>query len=197
MLRRLLVLSTALLAGAVGSGCARDVSPAVRVDEVSITDQELMDEVGEWAGNPAAYPPEQLAGFNPGTYPMELVTAILEQRIDLELHHAEFVARDLELTDEIRTQAVGELFQGDLQGAQQALGGFSDEYEQEYIDGISEQLAVQLALGAEYPTWQLESRRAADIEVSSRYGSWNGTDGSITPPEGPRQPNGGDVLQIG
>ena len=155
-----------------------------------------MDEVGEWAGNPAAYPPEQLATHNPGTFPMELVTAILEQRIDLELHHREFVDRELELDDEIRTQAVSDLFQGDLQTAQQALGGFGDEYREEYIDGISEQLAVQLELGADYAAWQAESRRVADIEISARYGTWNATEGTITPPEGPTQPTS-DVLQLG
>lgn len=196
MSRRLLLLSLVALAGAIGSGCARDVSPAVRVDGAAVTDRELMDEVGEWAGNPAAYPPEQLATHNPGTYPMDLVTAILEQRIDLELHHGEFVALDLELDDDLRTQAVSELFQGDLQTAQEALGGFSDDYRDEYVDAISEQLAVQLELGAEYPAWQVESRRAADIEVSARYGTWNGTEGTITPPEGPTQP-ASDVLQLG
>jgi hypothetical protein len=128
---------------------------------------------------------------------MELVTAILEQRIDLELHHEEFVARKLELDDDLRSQAVADLFQGDMETAQQALGGFSDEYQQEYVDGISEQLAVQVDLGEEYTAWQVESRREADIEVSARYGTWNATEGTITPPEGPTQPATDDVLQLG
>lgn len=196
--RRLTALGFAAitLVPVLGAGCAEDVSPAVRVDGVAVSTKDLLDEVGEWAGNPAAYPPEQLATHNPGTYPMELVTAILEQRIDLELHHAEFEHLDLELTDELRDAAVGGLFQGDMETAAQALGGFSDAYRTEYVDLISEQLAVQDELGADYAAWQTDARRAADIEISPRYGSWNATDGSVTPPEGPKQP-ASDVLQLG
>ena len=181
MVALLVVLST---------GCAEDVSPAIEVNSLKVTDSGLMDEVGEWANNPSAYPPEQLATQNPGTYPMELVTAILGQRIDLALHHQEFVARHLDLTDELRSQAVSLLFQGDMQTAQQALGGFSARYQKVYVDEITEQLAVQDALGEDYPAWRSREYLDADIHVSPRYGSWDGANGQVVPPQGPAQPAG-------
>ena len=196
MLRRSLSLLAVVLVGVLGTGCAEDVSPAVRVDGVKISDGDLMDEVGEWANNPSAYPAEQLAAHNPGTYPIELVTAILGQRIDLELHHEEFVSRGLELTDDLRTQAISLLFQGDLETAQDALGGFSNDYRERYVDAISEQLAVEDALGADYETWRTRGYREADIEVSPRYGSWDGANGQVIPPEGPAQPIGNVDLGV-
>lgn len=175
---------------ALSAGCADDVSPAIHVNSLKVSDGELMDEVAEWANNPSAYDPELLATHTPGTYPMQLVTAILGQRIDLALHHQEFVTRDLQLTDELRSQAVSLLFQGDMQTAQQALGGFSAEYQQIYVDEISEQLAVEEALGEDYRTWRSREYLEADIEVSPRYGTWDGANGQVIPPQGPAQPAG-------
>lgn len=190
MLRRLLVLPVVALLVLVSTGCADDVSPAVKVNSLKLSDGQLMDEVAEWANNPSAYPAEQLATQNPGTYPMELVTAILGQRIDLALHHEEFVARGLELSDDLRSQAVSALFQGDMQTAQQALGGFSEKYQNAYVDEITEQLAVQDALGEDYQAWRSREYLQADIQVSARYGTWDGANGAVVPPQGPAQPAG-------
>lgn len=190
MLRRLLVLPLVALVLVGSTGCARDVSPAVQVNSVKVSDGELMDEVSQWAHNPSAYPAEQLATQNPGTYPMELVTAILGQRIDLALHHQEFVARHLKLTDDLRAQAVSVLFQGDMATAQQALGGFSKEYQQVYVDQITEQLAVEDALAGDYQAWRSREYLEADIHVSPRYGTWDGASGQVVPPTGPAQPAG-------
>lgn len=189
MLRRhLLAVPAIALVAVLAGGCAEDVSPAVRIGSVKVTDGDLMDEVAEWAGNPSAFPPEQLATFTPGTYPMDLVSAILGQRVDLELHHEEFVRRHLELTDDIRSQAVSLLFNGDMQTAQQALGGFSLDYANEYVDGIGEQLAVEDALGDQYSTWRADTYRTAKVEVSPRYGTWDGSQGQVVPPEAPKGP---------
>jgi hypothetical protein len=122
---------------------------------------------------------------------MQLVSAILAQRIDLELTHDEFVRQGLEVTDDTRQQAVALLFQGDLQAADQALAGFSDDYREEYVEAISEQLALQEALGDEgYAEWRDRTYVEAEVDVSPRYGTWDGSNGSVTPPEGPSQPAG-------
>ena len=189
MSRRLLALVVGALVLVVGSGCADDVAPAVTIDGVKVSDRDFLDEVDEWANNPSAYPPERLAEHNPGTYPMSLVTAILGQRIDLSLSHQEFERRGLELTDDLRQQALAILFNGDLQAAQQALSGFSDDYRDRYLDEISEQLAVQADLGEDgYAQWRDQAYLEADVDVSPRYGTWDGSSGAVTPPEGPVQP---------
>ena len=79
-----------------------------------VSDDDLLDEV-EWAGNEAAYP-AQLEALNPGTFPMQLVDVILQQRIDFEVHRAEFDELDLEVTDELRQAAIQQVFRRHADG---------------------------------------------------------------------------------
>ena len=187
--RRLLLLLLGALVVVASSGCAADVAPAVTIEGVKVSDRDFLDEVSEWAHNPAAYPAEQLETHNPGTYPMELVTAILGQRIDLTLSHEEFERQGLELTDWLRQQALALLFDGDIDAATQALSAFSPEYRRRYVDEVSEQIALQDALGQDgYTTWRDAAYRESDIDVSPRYGTWDPTTGAVNPPRGPIQP---------
>jgi hypothetical protein len=187
--RRLALLAIAALALTITAGCAEDVSPAARIGEIKISDDDLLAEVGEWAGNPQVINPAQLAASPPGTYPQELVGAILGQRITLELHRVEFEELDLELSDELRAQALQVLFGGDQSIADQALGGFSDDFADEYIDDVTRQIAVEAELGEEgYVDWLTATMGEAEIEVSPRYGTWDAEAGTVVPPEGPAQP---------
>ena len=192
MPRRLLPLLAAVaLVLVAATGCASEVSPAATVGGHKISDSDLLDDVGEWAHNPAAFDPDHLKGLNPGTYPMRLVDVILQQRIELDLHAQEFRRRKLRLTDEIRQAALAQLFQGDLSVAQQALRGFSTGYAKRYVDDIGEQLAVQDALGqAGYLTWRTRAYAKADISVSPRYGHWDAAQQTVVAPAGPTQPAG-------
>lgn len=191
MSRRLLPLLVApLLVLVAASGCAKDVSPAVRVGDVRISDRELIEEVREWVGNPEAIDEAVVAGWVPGTFPMALVGQIISQRVDFELTHAEFVGRGLRLTDEQRQTGVRSYFRGDVDAAQSALGGFSAGYANEFVDRISEQNVLQEELGVDLATWRAQAFQAADVEVSPRYGTWDGTRGQVLPPEGPDQPGG-------
>jgi hypothetical protein len=187
--RRLLALLAVPALVVTGAGCADDVSPAARVGDVKVGDDELMDEVEQWAHNAAAFDQSQLAGLDPGTYPMRLVDVILQQRIDLELHRTQFEELDLELDDSARSDALAQLFQGDLALAQQALEGFSEDYAARYVDDIGRQVAVEQAMGQEaYASWRIDAYRDADIEVSPRYGRWDPEAQSIVAPEGPTRP---------
>jgi hypothetical protein len=193
VLRRLLPLTIAALALLASAGCAKDVSPAARVGDTKISDKQLADEVEQWAHNAAAFDKSQLATLNPGTYPMELVTVILQQRIDLDLHNQEFATLRLKLTSQDRSAALSSLFQGDSSLAQQALQGFSKDYAATYVDDISRQYAVESKLGQQgYLAWRNKAYRAADIEVSPRYGSWDGSAQAVVAPKGPR-PAAGDT----
>jgi hypothetical protein len=188
LVRRRLLALLAVPVLALSAGCADEVSPAARVGELEVTDDELMDEVEQWAANPAAFDQSQLAGLNPGTYPMRLVDVILQQRIDLELHKTRFDELDLDLDDSLRTTALAQLFQGDLALAQQALEGFTEDYADRYVDDISRQVAVEQALGQDYIAWRTEAYREADIEVSPRYGRWDAEAQSVVEPDGPTRP---------
>jgi hypothetical protein len=187
--RRLLPLALAALA-LLGAGCADTVSPAVRVDGEAIGNDELLDEVEQWAGNPTLlqavqFPAELVEGDAPGSYSTELVGFVLGSRIGFELHRAEFEARGLELTDEQRTSVRGQLF-GDPAVTEQVFADFSDGYGEQLVDDVARQIALQEELGEEeYPTWAAEAYEGADVEVNPQYGFWDPDEQQVIPPDGP------------
>lgn len=188
MLRRLLAPALAAAALVLASGCASSVSPAVRVGDHKISNDELLDEVGEWAGNSAAVDQAQLGESSPGTYPLELVRQLLQQRIDFELHNQEFDRLGLELSDDMREQALVVLF-GDPSVADQAFAEFSEEFAAQFTDDVARQIAVSEELGEdEYNQWRNRAYAESDIEVNPRYGRWDAETGQIVAPTGPVQP---------
>jgi hypothetical protein len=186
--RRLLALAVTALALLAGAGCADDVSPAARIGDRKISNDALLDEVAEWVGNPAAIDPATMADASPGTYPLELVRQLLQQRIDFELHHQEFDALGLEVGDEMRQQALVVLF-GDPSAAESAFAAFSKEFAESFVDDVARQIGVQSELGDDgYVEWRTDAYAAADIEINPRYGTWDASTGQITAPSGPIQP---------
>jgi hypothetical protein len=186
--RRLLALAVAALALLASAGCADDVSPAARIGDTKISNDALLDEVAEWVSNPAAIDPSTIAESTPGTYPLELVRQLLQQRIDFELHRLEFESLGLEVGDDTREQALTTLF-GDPAAAEDAFAAFSDEFAAAFVDDVARQIAVQNELGDEgYNEWRTAAYADADIEINPRYGSWDSEAGQITAPSGPVQP---------
>jgi hypothetical protein len=198
--RRLLTPVLAIAAAlALGAGCADEVSPGIRVGDAKISVDEVLDEVAEWTGNQATSFFQEPGGPESVTYPMDAVDALIQQRIELELHNQEFEALDLRIDDALRDQALQLLFQGDLSIADQALGGFSEEYATSYVDDIARQIAVQTELGdTAYGAWRVEALSGEDIEVNPRFGSWDPETQTVIGPEGPRDPvqpdPGGELL---
>lgn len=188
MPRQLLALAIAALALLASAGCADDVSPAARIGDLTISNDELLDEVDAWVNNPQAVDPATLDASAPGTYPLELVRQLLQQRLDFELHRIEFESLGLELDDTLRDQALETLF-GDPSAADAAFEAFTDEFAAAFVDDVARQIAVQGELGDEgYTEWRTEAYNGSDIEVSPRYGTWDGSTGQIVPPTGPAQP---------
>jgi hypothetical protein len=191
--RRLLALAVATLALFASAGCADDVSPAARVNEAKISNKAFLDEVAEWTSNPVAVDPAMLKGTPPGTYPLDLVSRLLQQRIDFELHDQEFRELGLELDDSLRQEALTVLF-GDPSAAEEAFSAFSDEFAEEFTDDVARQIAVQSELGDEgYTAWRTQAYAQADIDVNPRYGSWDRATGQIEPPAGPVEPAGDET----
>lgn len=181
---------------ALSAGCANDVSPGLQVGAAKISNDDVLAEVAEWAGNPAAVPADSLVGQAPGTLPQALVAQILEQRIDLELHRQEFEALGLELSDELRSEAILALF-GDQATADEALGGFSKAFAARYVDDVVRQNEVQTALADGYTDWRDAALQEAKVTVNPRYGTWDPESGTIIPPDGPVDPASTDQLQLG
>lgn len=185
MPRRLLAPLAALLALTLGAGCADDVSPAARVGDVTIGNNEFLDEMAEWVGNPNAVPPDVAAAAAPGAFPGELTRQLLTQRVDFELHAQEFESLGLELDQASRDAAIEAVF-GDALQAETALEPFTDAFATEFLNDVARQLAVQEALGEDYPQWRQQAYTTTEIEVSPRFGSWDAASGQILPPDGPR-----------
>ncbi len=143
--------------------------------------------MSQWAHNKAAFDSAQLKALNPGTYPMSLVTVILQQRIDFTISNKEFDALHLSITSQDRDAALATLFQGDSSVAQQALAGFTKSYSTRYVDDLTKQYAVESRLGqAGYSAWRTTAYADAHISVSPRYGSWDSTTQQVVAPKGPR-----------
>ena len=185
MSRRLLTLVALALAGLLTAGCADDVSPAVRVGDTKIGTADFQAELDEWVGNPALVDPQLNQAGAPGAYSGSLVRGVLGQRIDLMLNDQEFEAQGLELDDSMRQQAIAVVF-GDQATADQQLKGFSADYASSILDDLARQIALSTALGEEaYTAWRTDAYATTDIEVSPRYGTWDGSTGAVLAPAAP------------
>ena len=184
MPRRLLLtiaaLSLAALAGV--SGCADQVSPAARVGDTTVSHADLMTEVEEWAGNDATQAAVDLPQ-GAHRFAMASVSGILSERILLEMVANEFDRLDLEVTDDDRSAVLGVLGIDPSQ-EEALLGGFSDEYREHYLDAYAKGVAVQTELGDDDFVAFLHDA-AQDVEVSSRYGTWNASSFQVVPPTAP------------
>jgi hypothetical protein len=186
----LLALAVAALVLALSAGCSDDSSAAAHVGGTTIDNEEFLDEVGQWVGNPVAVDPASLTSTAPGSYPLELVRQLLQQRIDFEMARQEFEDRGLKLTDELRQQAVT-LVLGDPANAKQAFAAFSDGFADDFVDDVARQVALQSELGEDgYSKWRTEAYKSTDIDVNPRYGTWDPETTQITAPEGPAEPGG-------
>jgi hypothetical protein len=182
VLRRLLALSLAGVVALTATGCADDVSPAVRVGDARLSNDDFLAEIDEWMGNPVAVDPSTLTTAAPGAHPGELVRRLLAQRIDFMLHREKFDDLGLELDDDLRQQALTVLF-GDPAAAEESYAGFSDAFADDFTDDVARQIAVQEELGDEgYAEWNEGAYAGTDIEVHSRYGRWDPASRSVTPP---------------
>jgi len=184
--RRLLSLvAVALVALLAAAGCADDVSPAARVGSITITDDDLMDEAAEWAGNQQTARSANLP-IGEHAYPTEPVSQILTERIILEVLGEEFDHRGLDPVSHAEAlQAIG------LDPAQeeQAFAGFSDEYAESYVEDFAKALAVQSDLAGDFGDFMNDA--LAHVEVDPRYGTWDTATLSVVPPEAPGPPADG------
>jgi hypothetical protein len=189
VLRRSLALLTALTALLLASGCADDVSPAARVGDVTVGNDALLHEVSEWAGNQAMIGQTQATASGPGTYEMEFVRQLLQQRITLEVHRREFDKLGLQLDDSLRQQA-HDVFVDPANPAD-PFEAFSEDYAAELIDAVARAIAVQTELGDDgYSEWRSTDYLKVPVEVSPRYGTWDAGTSQIVAPSGPVQPLG-------
>lgn len=192
MPRRLLALAAvALVALAATSSCASDVSPAVQIDDVRISNDDLLAEVAEWSGSPTLMGALQLPAVDsggPDTYPTDFVDFVLSNRISFEIHNAEFAALDLELSDS-DLEAVRAGLLGDPATTEAVLKELSTSYGDRLVADVARQAAVRDARGDGYNDWVAEAFGGAEIDVNPRYGRWDAASGQVVGPDGPLDPS--------
>jgi hypothetical protein len=194
--RRLLALAAVLLAAASSAGCADDVAPAARVSkDVVITHDELMDEVEEWVKSPAlvdALEVPEAGGAGPGSYSTNLVDLVLTNRIQFDVHHQQLEELGLSVPDEAVTSVRNELVR-DAATTLTVAGELDPEFFDQLVVAVAERTTVGQAMDPEdYQSWLAEA--LADVEVNSRYGTWDAAAGVVLPPTGPRPAPGRDLL---
>jgi hypothetical protein len=184
--RLLLTMGAIALTATLSAGCADSVAPAATAGDVTVTRDELMDEVAEWAGNDATQRAQTLPA---GTHAFQTagVSEILGERIILEILAAKFDDLGLELTDELRQAALSTIGIDPSQ-EDQLLGGFSDEYHQAYLESYAKGVGVQTELGADEFVSFLNAA-ARDVEVDPRYGTWDPARFTVVPPTPPSGPS--------
>jgi hypothetical protein len=187
--RRLVPLVALVLVVAVGAGCADDVAPAARAgDSIVITNDELMTEAAEWAGSPALLKQVNdpaVEGAAPGSYSTDLIGVVLTYRLTFELHREQFDALGLSLSDADTATLASQLSAVTAQ--------LSPAFANRLVEDLARVNAVSTAMGDSYNAWY-RSATASGVEVSSRYGSWDGQAGGVKPPDGPLVPASADQL---
>ena len=173
--RRLtLLVATLAAAGLVGAGCSEQ-SAALRVGDTTVSQADFEDELDGFAGLEGG---EAVRGEARDSYTQEFVAAVLGQRIEFILAERLFVDQGLELSeadiDETADQAGGQ------------LDGMPRNLRESLIEDVARQSRLVNELGQEEYTRALtDAADSTDIEVSSHYGSWDGEEYRVVPPEGP------------
>ena len=191
----------ALAAGLLAGGCA-DGAAAARVGDATVSDSDLMDEVTAiygnetlWAsadaesGQPEGTARAALRGEAEGSFAQQFVAGVLQQRVTFMLVEKLFDDEVGELTDDFEAAAEQELerqFQG-------AFAEFPKSYRDQQVEDYGQLIGVQSSLGQEgFNEAIQELIEETDIEVSSRYGTWDAETFrtsadqlAVVPPSGP------------
>jgi hypothetical protein len=186
--RRLLSLAALVLAVSLAAGCGDGGAPAARVgDTMEISNDELLTETAEWAASPALLSQVGVTspeGDAPGSFSTSLVDVVLTNRIRFDLHREQFDALGLSVDPANAAEVEEQLAP--------VLGELSPGFATLLVDDLVRVTEVTNAMADDYEAW-FTGAMGGDIEISSRYGRWDGSAAAVVPPEGPR-PAPADLL---
>ena len=194
--RRLVPLLAAVsIAVLAGAGCGASAA-AIQVDDESLSRGDFEDQLDEVYENDAfrgvlfgQVDQQQLRGEDDphGSYTQEYVAAMAFVQIQFMVIPQVLDDEGLEVTDSDRRNLVQQI----EQSAPGALDDLPDGMRDDYVEGFAgfDKLRSEFAED-EFNTVLTEAIEAADIDVSSRYGSWNPDEFAVEPPPGPRPASG-------
>lgn len=193
-----LLIAAAAVASLSASGCATEAA-AARVGDTSISREDLMAEVEAMAENESVLqafgvPADRVAGEADAdtSYSQPFVGYVLTNRVVNLLFEEVMDDRDLTVRDQDVATAEQQM--------SQAFGSSGAKLPEAFREQLADDLAISSRLAEEFGDDEegqqdliaalQEQAGKIDIEVSSKYGTWDAENLQIVPPEGPVQPGG-------
>ena len=183
------LLAAVTVAGLAATGCAEQ-SAAVRVDDATVSRSDFEDQLDLFYENDALRSAvfqsdidrAQLRGEAAASYTQPYAAAIAGLNIEFLLTSAVLDDEGIELTDDHRTAA--ERFVEDEFAIE--ADTLPDDFRDRLIDQAAAVQLLQEELGGQGFNDAMVARyEAADIDVSSQYGTWDPNQFTVTSPSGP------------
>jgi hypothetical protein len=204
--RSLTLLAALAIGGLAASGCG-STSDAVRVNDSSISQRDFEDQLDAVYENEALrtilfgqqVAADQLRGEDDprGSYSQQYVGGMAGAQVQFMLVAELLEEQGLEVTETDHDALVrniegqGEQAGLDVTGAFDGLPGGMRE---QYLDALTSFELLRSEMGdAELETALSEAMGAADVSISSRYGSWDIDQLVVVSPAGPRPAPGADA----
>jgi hypothetical protein len=174
------------VAGLATFGCAEQ-SAGVRVGDDVVSESEVVQELDAFGQNDALFSgagqsTDALKGELGDSYTQDFVSEIVQQRITFMLAAQVFEDEGLELNSADRENAAANL----QQQMQDGFDAFPDEYRESFVDDVAKYNALITGMGEdEFRQALVDKATSVDIEVSSRFGSWDEDQLAVEPPPGP------------
>jgi len=204
--RPAVILAALAFVGLASTGCAEQ-SAAATVGDQTLSESDLMDEVGALVGNEtllesAGLAEDDLRGESDQSFSQQIVSSVLTQRI-------QFMFVDQLFTDEGMELSSSDLSAGQQQ-FQSTFGPAASEFSESFQDRATEDFAkaavVQQQLGDDFQQRFTDLVESTDVQLNSRFGTWDAeaflaqlfsqnattTTPAITPPDGPLPAPGSD-----
>lgn len=188
--RRIAKLIAAVAAAALlATGCGDKQSAAVRVDDETVSQSDLYQELHLIATNTnfrdvtlgQGIDPKVLRGDLAGSYSQQFVGSVLGQRVVYLLADDVLAKNDLHVTAADRQAIVDQLDQILPGGA----GELPANYRRDFVEGLARLQVLQTELGTDQASLALREQAAdSDIVVASQFGHWDADQLTVVPPEG-------------
>jgi hypothetical protein len=189
---RCLALAPAALvvAGLVTSGCAQQ-SAAVRVNDQTVSRTELYEELDVISQNREFQQvvlsedadPGLIPGELGGSYAQPFVGEVIRQRIIGMLATEALAERGIELGDEDVAAVDGQLAQA-MEGQGGDIASLPQRYREDFVASVAAASRLNEELGQGANQALIEAGNAADISISSEFGSWDQDQFRVIPPPG-------------
>lgn len=182
------LIAAVAVAGLAATGCSEQ-SAAVSVDGTTISRSDFEDELDLFYEDDelrtfvfGQVDRAQLRGDMAGGYAQQYVGAVAGLHVQFLVAETVLDDEGIELTDDDRS-AAEDLVEQAVPGGLDAL---PDDLRDGFLDGVAAVTRLQDELGEEgFNEAMSAGFEEADVEINSRYGTWDADQFTVAPPGGP------------